>query len=59
MSFLYRLMLALRLLSNLPSSLEQLPLSHHLPPLVRTLSSVLWQGREEGEDFIVEEDVFR
>ena len=51
--------MTLRLLSNLPSSPEQLPLSHHLPLLVRTLSSTMWQGREEGEGVVVEEEVFR
>ena len=46
---LSRLQLALRLLSNI--SLTEAPLSHHLPTLIRVLSSAIWEGGKTTPDY--------
>ena len=53
--YLLRLHLALRLIANLPP--HQLSFSHHLPPLIKALSSAVWQGGQEGGEY--SEDVFK
>ena len=44
-----RLQLALRLLSNI--SLTEASLSHHLPTLIRVLSSAIWEGGKTTPDY--------